>query len=68
MEKQTKQLITDIYQLQGLMAAIEDAWDDIMMSEDPRVKRHARPVDALIQLAQEKAESSFKIASNMEED
>ncbi|MCI3029771.1 hypothetical protein LMF32_12020 [Desemzia sp. C1] len=68
MEKQTEQLINDIYQLQGLMVAMEDAWENITASDDPTVQRYARPLGAIIQLAQEKANNSFEIASNMKED
>ncbi|MFL2134179.1 hypothetical protein [Desemzia sp. FAM 24101] len=65
MEKQIEQLTNDIYQLQGLMVAMEDAWENITASDDPMVKHYARPLGAIIQLAQEKAENSFEIASHI---
>ncbi|MGE7365186.1 hypothetical protein ACQKKE_00905 [Desemzia incerta] len=68
MQKEIEQLTDDIYHLQGLLIAMEDAWEKVSASEDPIVKRYIRPFDALIQLAKAKAETSFDIVAALDED
>lgn len=68
MQKEIEQLTNDIYHLQGLLVAMEEIWENVSASNDPIVRRYVRPFDALIKIAQQKAESGFDVVSVMDED